>query len=247
MNRIYTFFVFTMVLFVGCQQSDSQSTEESSEWIDLFNGKNFDGWESLGSDTILTNYWKIDNGILKKMDRGDVPAREDGQPFTGGDLITVETFDNFELSFEWRAFKAGNSGLKYNVSKEISKANGSSRSAIGFEYQLLDDGDEEYAGKLKPSQYTGCLYDMFAPSNTELKPLGEFNTSRILVDGNHVEHWLNGVQVLTYELGSEALEEAYKKSKFAKIPNYHHKRKGHLVLQDHTTEAWFRNIKIRKL
>lgn len=239
----------TVLFFASCQNSGTKSTQKEAEeeWELLFNGQDFDGWESLGSDTIMTQFWKIDDGILKKIDRGAVPERADGQPLQGGDLITTEAFENFELSFEWKAFKGGNSGLKYNVSKAMSKANGSPHSAIGFEYQLLDDSDEEYAGKLKASQYTGCLYDLFAPENTKLKPLGEFNTSRIIVDGNHVEHWLNGQKVLSYELGSPELEAAYQKSKFASIPGYHHKRTGHIVLQDHTTEAWFRNIKIKRL
>ena len=220
-------------------------TEIKEGWKLLFDGKTFNGWRGLGRDHVPAGLWIIENGLIKKVNTGDVKKLPDGRPVEGGDLMTTETFENFEISFEWKISKAGNSGLKYNVSEEMSQKYGSEFSALGFEYQLLDD--EAYKGKLIPSQFSGSLYDLIPPKNTVLKPVGEFNSSRILVDGNHVEHWLNGIKVVEFEFGSKELEEAYKVSKFNKVPGFQDKRKAHIVLQNHNDESWFRNIKIREI
>ncbi len=216
-------------------------------WKLLFDGKTFNGWQGLGRDHVPNDLWEIENGQIKKINAGDIKKLPNVCLVEEGDLMTTETFANFELSFEWKINKAGNSGLKYNVSEEMSQKYGSKFSALGFEYQLLDDGDEAYKGKLKSSQFSGSLYDLLPAKNIVLKPIGEFNSSRILVDGNHVEHWLNGINVLEFEFGSKELNEAYKVSKFNKIPGFQEKRKAHIVLQDHNDESWFMNIKIREL
>ncbi|HZK93355.1 MAG TPA: DUF1080 domain-containing protein [Prolixibacteraceae bacterium] len=215
-------------------------------WKLLFDGKTFNGWRGLGRDHIPNGLWTIEDGQIKKVNTGEVEKLPDGRPVEGGDLMTKKTFENFELSFEWKINKSGNSGLKYNVSEDMSQKYGSKYSALGFEYQLLDDGDEAYKGKLKPSQFSGSLYDLLPAKNIVLKPVGEFNCSRILVDGNHAEHWLNGMKVLEFEFGSKELDEAYTVSKFNKIPGFQDKHKGHIVLQNHNDESWFRNIKIRE-
>jgi len=221
--------------------------EKKEGWRLLFDGKSFNGWRGLGRDHVPNGLWAIEAGMIKRVNIRGIKSLPDGQPVEGGDLTTTETFDNFELYFEWKIDKAGNSGLKYNVSEEMTRDYGSKFSALGFEYQLLDDGDNAYMGKLNPSHSSGSLYDLIPAKNIFLKPIGEFNSSRILVDGNHVEHWLNGIKVLEYEFGSKELDEAYKVSKFNKIPGFQDKRKGHIVLQTHTNESWFRNIKIREL
>lgn len=160
--------------------------------------------------------------------------------------MTVKTFDNYELYFEWKILKAGNTGLKYNVSEEISQKYDSKYAALGFEYQLLDDKDSIYSD-LKKSQYTGSLYDMIPADHAEVQPVGEFNTSRIIVNGNHVEHWLNGKMVVAYEFGSKRLDSLYQLSKYKKYPHFLEKKSGHIVLQNHKDDAWFRNIKIREI
>ncbi|MEQ8878452.1 MAG: DUF1080 domain-containing protein, partial [Cyclobacteriaceae bacterium] len=171
----------------------------------------------------------------------------DGSDPESGDLATVDTFENYELYFEWKILKAGNSGLKYNVSEEISKKYGSGFSALGFEYQLLDDEDPKYAGKLKPSQFTSSLYDMIPSKSAVTKPVGQFNSSRIIINGNHVDHWLNGKKTVTYAFGSDRLLSAYQESKFAKYEHFLDKKSGHIILQNHQDDAWFRNIKIREI
>jgi hypothetical protein len=221
--------------------------EKNAGWRLLFDGKTLNGWRGIGRDHVPTGLWIVKDGVINKVNTSAGQKLPDGRPVEGGDLMTIETFDNFELSFEWKINKAGNSGLKYNVSEEMSEKNGSKYSALGFEYQLLDDGADIYKGKLKLSQFSGSLYDLLPSKNVVLKPIGEFNSSRILVDGKHVEHWLNGIKVLEYEFGSTVLDEAYKVSKFNKIAGFHDKRKAHIVLQNHNDESWFRNIKIRDL
>ena len=221
--------------------------EKREGWKLLFDGKTLSGWRGLGRDHVPVGLWVIEGGMIKKVDTGNEKNLPDGRPIEGGDLITIDTYENFELTFEWKVNKAGNSGLKYNVSEEISQKYGSQFSALGFEYQLLDDGDESYKGVLKPAQFSGSLYDLIPAENVSLKPVGEFNSSRIIVNGNHAEHWLNGIRVVEYDFGSGELEDAYKVSKFSKIPGFTNKRKAHIVLQNHNDESWFRNIKIRVL
>lgn len=230
------------------EENNFLTAEEAAQgWKLLFDGKTFEGWRGLGRDDVPKEHWKIEEGTIRKLNSGLVPSLPDGQPEEGGDLMTTSAFDNYELYFEWKLTKAGNTGLKYNVSEEMSKESGSPYSALGFEYQLLDDNDTIYLGKLKPSQYTGCLYDMIAPVGAVVRPLGEYNSSRILIDGNNVEHWLNGKKVVHYEFGSQQLDSLFKLSKYQDIPNFQQKRKGHIVLQNHKDDAWFRNIKIREI
>ena len=221
--------------------------EKKAGWKLLFDGKTLNGWRGLGRDHVPNGLWAVENGMIKKVNLGDVKKLPDGRPVEGGDLATDEEFDNFELSFEWKINKSGNSGIKYNVSEEISEKYGSKYSALGFEYQMIDDASASYSGKLKESQFSGSLYDLIPPKNVVLKPIGEFNSSRVVFNGNHIEHWLNGNKVMEIELGSAELEAAYQKSKFNKIPDFTAKRKAHIVLTNHNDESWFRNIKIRDL
>lgn len=231
------------------QSKDNVLSEKdiSEGWELLFDGKTFNGWRSLGRDAVQKEHWRVEDGTIRKLNSGEVPSLPDGQPIEGGDLMTEEAFDNYELYFEWKITKKGNTGLKYNVSEEMSQKYGSQYAALGFEYQLLDDKDSTYAGKLKPSQYTGGLYDLVTPKNTKVRPVGEYNSSRIIVNGDQVEHWLNGTKVLSCELGSPKLDSLFQSSKFKDIPQFLEKRKGHIVLQNHKDDAWFKNIKIRKL
>ena len=218
--------------------------EKDAGWKLLFDGQSFNGWRSLGRESIPNDLWEIEDGTIHKINTGKVASLPDGQPAEGGDLITNEKFTDYELYFEWRVEPSGNTGLKYNVSEEMSLNNGVS--ALGFEYQLGDDS--HFTEERKPSHLVGSLYDLFPTKNkVEINPINEFNRSRLLVEGNHVEHWLNGEKILEFELGSSELDSAYRISKFSKIPDFHKKRKAHLVLQNHKDEAWFRNIKIREI
>lgn len=221
--------------------------EKEQGWELLFDGVSLKGWRGLGRKDVPNELWKVEGGTIRKLNSDKVPAMSDGQPMEGADLITVDTFDNYELYFEWKILKAGNTGLKYNVSEAISQQFGSPHAALGFEYQMLDDEDTLYAGKLKSSQYTGSLYDLIAAENATVRPVGQFNTSRILINDKQVEHWLNGKRVVSYEFGSQYLDSLFKKSKYVDIPGFLNKKNGHIVLQNHQDDAWFRNIKIRRI
>jgi len=220
--------------------------EKNEGWILLFDGKSFDGWRGLGQESIPEGQWIIEDGAIKKVPSGEVPLQEDGQPLQGGDILTVRTFENFELYLEWKINPAGNSGIKYNVSEEMSTSHPPAHAALGFEYQILDDENHPDA-KAGADRTAAALYDLIGPEGKTLKPPGEFNTARILFKGNHGEHWLNGVKVLEYELEAPEMESLLAASKYRVYPDFAKKRNGHIVIQDHTDAAWFRSIKIREI
>jgi len=221
-------------------------TEQTAGWRLLFDGKTFDGWRGLGYDSVPTAHWKIENGAIRKLADGQVPRLPDGQPAAGGDLMTRDTFRDFELAWEWKISRAGNSGVKYNVSEEISMANAPNHAALGFEYQMLDDSLHE--DNKVPSHRAGALYDLIPPNaNKVLKPVGEWNSSTILFRGNHGEHWLNGRKVVDFDLSTPVMDSLLKASKYRDIKGFGDKRAGHIVLQDHVDEVFFRSIKIRRL
>ena len=220
--------------------------ERSAGWRLLFDGRTFNGWRGLGYDSVPTAHWKIENGTIRKLADGQVPRLPDGQPAAGGDLMTKDTFRDFELTWEWKISPAGNSGVKYNVSEEISMANAPNHAALGFDYQMLDDSLHE--DNKVPSHRAGALYDLIPPNaNKVLAPVGQWNTSTIVFRGNHGEHWLNGRKVVEFELGTPEADSLLAKSKYRSIRGFADKRAGHIVLQDHVDEVFFRSIKIHVL
>ncbi len=251
MKKFIVLGLFTATIF-GCASSVKENNNQLSKreieqgWELLFDGKTLNGWRGLGRDTVETNNWKVENGEIHKIDSRLIPPLPNGEKINGGDLMTIDTFDNFELTFEWKIKEAGNSGIKYNVSEELTNEWGSKYSALGFEYQILDDSHEMYKA-LKPHQFTGALYEMYAPENVQVMPLGEYNKSRILLNGNHGEHWLNGIKVVEFEFATAEFDSLYQLSKFVKYPGFEKKRKGHIVITNHTDESWYRNIKIRRI
>lgn len=249
-------FTMAFLLFACSNQKQTENkkpkhntltkAEKNAGWELLFDGKTFNGWRGIGRNGVQNDHWKVENGMIRKVNNAEVLAAT-GKEIDGGDLCTIETFDNYELSFEWKIKKDGNSGIKYNVSEKISTSYGGKYSALGFEYQILDDNSEKYKGKLKPSQYTAGLYEMYAPKNVKINPVGEFNHSRLVLNDMHGEHWLNGVKVLEFEFATKEWNELFQKSKYHKYPDFEKKRKGHIVITNHSDDSWYRNIKIRRL
>ena len=219
--------------------------EQADGWQLLFDGKTFAGWRGVGRDAIPEGHWTIEGGALRKIASGDVPTAPDGQPMEGGDIMTEQTFGNFELKLEWKISAAGNSGIKYNVSEEMSTAHPPPYAALGFEFQILDDGGHPDAQN-GANRTVGALYDMIAPAvGKVVKPVGEYNTARLVFNGNRGEHWLNGEKVVTYDLGSARFDSLLAASKYAAIEGFANRRNGHIVLQDHSDDVWYRSIKIR--
>ncbi len=247
-------FLLVGILLAGCstnpdkvEQNKLTKAEKDQGWELLFDGKTFNRWRGLGRETVQQDHWKIENGTIRKVNSHEVPLGADGKPIEGGDLMTIETFDNFELTFDWKIKEGGNSGIKYNVSEELSQKFGSQYGALGFEYQILDDNSELYKGKLNPTQFSGALYEMVAPVNVHLNPPGQYNSGRIVLNGNHGEHWLNGVKVAEYEFGTAKFDSLFQLSKYHKYTDFEKKRKGHIVITNHIDDSWYRNIRIRKL
>jgi Domain of Unknown Function (DUF1080) len=213
--------------------------EKAAGWRPLFDGKTFNGWRGFHSDKVPAG-WAIENGCIKK-----VPAQgELGQ--AGGDLITVDQFDNFEFSVEWKLSKGANSGIKYLISESLPPTG---RSGVSFEYQVLDDKNHPDAkAGIAGNRTAGSLYDLIPASKAKkLKPVGSFNRTRIVVKGNHIEHWLNGVKALEFERGGEKLKQHIAESKFKNTKGFGETSKGHILLQDHGDAVWYRNIKIRTI
>lgn len=202
-------------------------TEKQTGWRLLFDGKSLSGWRTYNKQSAPGAGWKVENGLLKKA------AGE-----RGGDIVTDDQFGDFEFSWEWRISKGGNNGVKYLVTEKRT-------SAPGHEYQMIDD-DGHPDGKLGPKRQTAAFYDVLPPAaDKPLKTVGEWNASRVIVQGNHVEHWLNGTMVLAYELDGDATKAAIANSKFKNAPAFGTKIRGHIMLTDHQDECFFRNIKIR--
>ncbi len=209
------------------------ATEKEAGWKLLFDGKTTAGWRGFQMERFPTNGWVVEEGCLKRNARG-------------GDLVTMETFLDFELSWEWKIGKKGNSGIKYLVDEaRLGKKNGTvSKNALGNEYQMLDDLTFP---ELPKKNLTAAWYTVLEPKGASPRPVGEFNQSRIVVNANHCEHWLNGVKVLEYELGIPATAALIATSNFKNIPGYAEKKKTPILLQDHGCDVWFRNVKIIKL
>ena len=206
--------------------------EQKSGWMLLFNGRNLDGWRGYKKSDATGTRWKVENGMLT------LPPSDGKDTLGARDIISNDTFEQFELAWEWLISQAGNSGVKYFVLEDRD-------AAIGHEYQLIDDQRHPDA-KVGPKRQTAAFYDVLAASDRPLKPAGEVNTSRVIVHGNTVEHWLNGKKVLEYQLDSPALRAAIDQSKFKGIERFGKLQNGHILLQDHGNQVWFWNVKIRK-
>lgn len=214
------------LLFNGATQD-----EKSAAWTLLFDGRSLEGWRPYGkpAGTPVGAGWKAEGGLLHKL-----PGVK------GGDIVTVKAYTDFELEWTWRLAKDANNGVKYCVSEARP-------GAPGYEYQMIDDQSPKW-NKLHAKALTASFYEVLAPAaDKPLKPAGEWNASRIVVRGDHVEHWLNGKKVLEYEFGSAAVKAGVADSKFNKYADFGTKVAGPIMLTDHTDECWYRTVRIREL
>lgn len=204
--------------------------EIADGWKLLFNGKDLNNWKIYNGGDVTG--WKIIDGVLYNSGVGSDH---------GGDIITREQFSDFELYLEWKIDTASNSGVFFHVVENVAPALYQS----GPEYQLIDDN--HWPGSLNADQLSGANYGMHPPVGAVVKPLDEWNSTRIIVKGPHVEHWLNGVKVVEYELWTDEWMQLKANSKWAAEQFYGAASRGHIGLQDHGGLTMFRNIKIREL
>ncbi|UCF39340.1 MAG: DUF1080 domain-containing protein [Acidobacteriota bacterium] len=246
--------------------------EKAAGWKLLFDGQSLAGWEDPASEDPPGDSWTVVDGCIRATN--DPQIRED--------LPTLETFGDFELSWEWKISQGGNSGLKYRIQDRVYLAEGltnpdakrfedtvdyeltnrgtkrtditpgekNEEYVVAFEYQLIDnDGHPDARASLDRS--AGAMYAMAAPTEQVTRPVGEWNESRIVLRGMHVEHWLNGTKIVEADLDSEQVLAGVKKRWTTDSPVYQMlaeqpQRKTPIVLQNHNDEAWFRSIKIRE-
>lgn len=200
--------------------------ERQAGWRRLFDGQSPRGWRGYKKDR-FPDGWQVRDGCLVRVG-------------PGGDICTEEEFDNFELQLEWRISAGGNSGIFFRVDESVGWP-----WETGPEMQVLDNA--EHADGRNPKTSAGSNYALHAPVRDVTEPVGLFNRVRLVVHGPHVEHWLNGVKVVEYELGSPEWEQLVADSKFKNMPRFGRVPRGRIVLQDHGDQVWYRNIKVRPL
>jgi hypothetical protein len=206
--------------------------QHAEGWVSLFDGRTTEGWHFFKNKE--NNSWEVSEGTIHCK-----PFVENATNHRS-DLTSNKQYENFELTFDWKISAQGNSGVMFRVSEDFDEPY-----ASGPEYQVIDD--EGYPGDLKDGQLTGANYDMHPPSAKAAKPVGEWNQSKIIVQGNHVEHWLNNTKVVEYELGSEDWNKRRAASKWKDFPGYGLTKSGYIDLQDHGNEVWYKNIFIKPL
>ena len=245
-HRLAIFFlgIISIPFLTGCGSSETSTAEETTntpaeatsqsetnkEWITLFDGENLDAWRDFKGEGIG---WKVEDGAM---------TTEGGQ----GDIITKDTFKNFELEFDWKISEAGNSGVLYLVQEGNQYEHAHE---TGPEYQIIDA--ENFTKKndypLDETQKTAANYALHTADGASMKPIGEYNQGKIVVNNGHVEHWLNGKKVVDYDLWTDDWKEQVAQTKFNDMPGYGQSKEGHIAFQDHQDRVWFRNVRVRRL
>lgn len=213
------------LLIVLCLGPSRPSIADEA-WVDLLGEDHRQQWRGYKSET-WPEGWAVADGVLSRTEGGD-------------DLMTAQEYNDFELRFEWKISPGGNSGVMVHVS-----TGDDAPYYTGPEYQILDNAGHPDGGKADTS--AGSLYALYAPDEDVTRPVGEWNSARIVVRGNHVEHWLNGHKVVDCRVGSDDWKERVAKSKFADWPKFAQNHEGTIALQDHGNPVWFREIRIRDL
>ncbi|MDO9633728.1 MAG: DUF1080 domain-containing protein [Paludibacter sp.] len=230
---------FNNITQVNCIDNTLSEIEQQQGWKLLWDGKTTAGWRGARLKSFPQAGWKIDEGVLK------VEKAAGGESTNGGDIVTIKKYKNFELSVDFKITEGANSGVKYFVDTELNQGKGSS---IGCEFQILDDKKHPDAKLgVNGNRKLGSLYDLIAAPNNKPFRNNFFNTARIVVKGNKVEHYLNDVKIVEYERGTQMWKALVAFSKYSVWPNFGEAAEGHILLQDHGDEVWFKNIKIKEL
>ena len=197
-------------------------------WQSLFNGKDLSGWR--GYQHKPTDAWEVVDGVLHCNGHKKDAAHTD--------LITDQQYQNFVLQLQWKISPASNSGIMFHVTEDQPYT-----SSSGPEFQIIDD--EGWPGKLEAWQHTGCNYAMQLPDSIHVNPVGQWNSTKIVVQGPHVEHWLNGEKILSYELWSPEWKRQKAAGKWKDVPSYGMAKTGHIALQYHGGDVWFKDIQLK--
>jgi hypothetical protein len=265
---MWKFHVAALIFLAGSAgAADNELTlqEKAGGWKLLFDGRSFAGWEDPARKSPPGNGFTIEDGCIKSLPHANIDE----------DLYTLDTFRDFELVFDWKISPGGNSGVKYRIQDRVmlidetrgvkfeDRTNASMENRrtdrpargqeydIGFEYQVLDNqlnGD----ARRGTNHQAGALYDMLSPLKDATLPVGEFNHGRIVVKGDHIEHWLNGVKVVDGSLDDPEVAKGTAArwgvtSQIYELLVKHPRRDCPIAIQNHSSDAWFKNIKIRRL
>lgn len=225
--------------------ANSSEASDDNGWTNLFDGKSTNGWHSYGKDHV-GSAWKVENGVLHL----DGASKKDSKA-EGGDMVTNDEYENFDLKIEWKISPKGNSGIIFYVKEDTSNYPNTYNS--GPEMQVLDNGSQTLLGHSDAKLYThraGDLYDLLA-SKEAAKPTGEWNQAEIISNKGKLDFYLNGIHTLSTTLWNDAWWKMIAISKFKNTENemkdFGTFKKGRIALQDHGDDVWFRNIKIKKL
>jgi hypothetical protein len=222
--------------------------EKAEGWKLLWNGKNARGWRGAKLQSFPKSGWEIKDGVLTVLESGG------GESTAGGDIVTRQRYDNFELKLEFKITPGANSGIKYLCQPNLDPITGTGAkaatgSAIGLEFQILDDQRHPDAKNGRDGNRTmGSLYDLITADPAKRpSEIGEWNTAHIVSDNGRMEHWLNGTKILEYDRGSDEFRDLVAQSKYRNIPGFGEWADGHILLQDHGNTVSFRSIKLREL
>lgn len=235
--KISGMFLLMAVFVVSCSNRKKNKNDEG--WTPLFDGKTTTEWRGYGSDKFPEKGWVVEDGTLHVLGSGR------GEAGGGGDIITVKKYKNFELSLEWKVSEGGNSGIFYLAQEKPDQPIWKSAP----EMQILDN-ERHPDAKLgvEGNRAAGALYDLIPGDMKVVKPAGEWNHAKVMVYKGTVVHWMNGKNVLEYHLWTPDWKEMVANSKFKDYPDFvNPAEEGHIGLQDHGDDVWFRNIKIREL
>lgn len=238
MKRVF-YIICLGLIVLSCKQektvesatdSGSETTQVAKEWVSLMDTSHWRGYNQAG----LPDNWVIKDGVIECFGKaGDV----------GGDIISTEQYDNFELKWEWKISAGGNSGVFYHV---VEDAKYHSPYQTGPEYQLLDDAG--FPEPIEDWQTTGANYAMHVANDKKsLKPVGEWNTSAIIFNNGKAEHWLNGEKIVEFDKYSDDWKTKRNSGKWNDYPDYGLTNTGYLALQDHGAGVWFRNVMVKRL
>jgi hypothetical protein len=238
--------VFIVLIFASCNSSSDTSSKDGDdsaatkkeEWVRLFDGKTTAGWHNYGKQTIGKS-WKVQDSALFL----DVPGELDSFTLDGGDIVTDNEYENFDLKLEWKISPAGNSGIMINVNEDTTRFKTPWQS--GPEIQVLDN--KMHPDALVPKRHASEIYDLISANKETVKPAGEWNLTEIMVNNGKLDVFLNNEKLISTTMWNKQWDSIIAISKFKAFPGFGTFRKGKIGLQDHGADVWFKNIIIKTL